>query len=211
MNYRSNLAYNTAASHAYPQQAPKRQSNVRIRVSSKKQQAAKTAKTRANVMNIVKILLLMACAFVVLYRAVIITDKCNAVEKKQDELNALVTANEKLQFEIDRSLDLKKVEAVAQNELGMRRAENRKVIALRPAGSEKDLLRSAGVRAGDRTARGGKLLLRGKAEPMERGRIPPTVGEEFRYLIHRLGTRPCGSGVVEINPIHRIPSLRCEK
>lgn len=65
----------------------------------------------------------MACAFVVLYRAVIITDKCNAVEKKQDELNALVTANEKLQFEIDRSLDLKKVEAVAQNELGMRRAE----------------------------------------------------------------------------------------
>ena len=123
MNYRSNLAYNTAASHAYPQQAPKRQSNVRIRVSSKKQQAAKTAKTRANVMNIVKILLFMACAFVVLYRAVIITDKCNAVEKKQDELNALVTANEKLQFEIDRSLDLKKVEAVAQNELGMRRAE----------------------------------------------------------------------------------------
>ncbi len=120
MNYRSNLAYNTAASHAYPQQAPKRQSNVRIRVSSKKQQAAKT---RANVMNIVKILLFMACAFVVLYRAVIITDKCNAVEKKQDELNALVTANEKLQFEIDRSLDLKKVEAVAQNKLGMRRAE----------------------------------------------------------------------------------------
>ena len=38
-------------------------------------------------------------------------------------MNALVTANEKLQFEIDRSLDLKKVEAVAQNELGMRRAE----------------------------------------------------------------------------------------
>lgn len=120
MNYRSNLAYNTAASPAYPQQTPVRHSNVRIRVSDKKQQ---TAKKRANVMAIVKLLLLMACAFVVLYRAVMITDKCNAVEQKQAELNALVTTNEKLQFEIDRSLDLKKVEAIAQNELGMRRAE----------------------------------------------------------------------------------------
>lgn len=120
MNYRSNLAYNTAVSPAYPQQAPQRQSNVRIKVSDKKKQAAGK---RANVMAIVRLLLLMACAFVVLFRAVIITDKCNAVEQKQSELNALVTSNEKLQFEIDKSLDLKKVEAVAQNELGMRRAE----------------------------------------------------------------------------------------
>ncbi|MGN1059643.1 MAG: hypothetical protein ACI4QW_04350 [Clostridia bacterium] len=120
MNSRSNLAYEHHTAIEYPAQSPQKQSNVRIRVSKKKQQAAQK---RERALGIVKILLVVSCAFVVLYRGVMITDKCAAVDAKKAELEALVTSNEKLQFEIDRSLDLKNVEAIAQNELGMRRAE----------------------------------------------------------------------------------------
>ena len=59
-----------------------------------------------------------------------ITDKCCSVEKKQAELNALVASNEKLQVDIDRSLDLDKVETIARDELGMRRAEKHQTIYL---------------------------------------------------------------------------------
>lgn len=125
MNTRSNLAYNHHVAVPYPETQVQRRSNVRIRVSDKKQRAA--AK-RANALGLLKIALVVFCAFFVLYRGLVITDKCNAVEQKRNELNALITSNEKLQFEIDRSLDLKHVEAVAQNELGMRRAEKYQTI-----------------------------------------------------------------------------------
>lgn len=114
MNSRSNLAYE------HPAQIPQKQSNVRIRISKKKKQSAQK---RERALSIVKILLVVSCAFVVLYRGVMITDKCAAVDTKKTELEELVASNKKLQFEIDRSLDLKNVEAIAQNELGMRRAE----------------------------------------------------------------------------------------
>ena len=41
-----------------------------------------------------------------------VTDRCASVERKQKELNALIASNEKLQVDIDRSLDLDKVESL---------------------------------------------------------------------------------------------------
>ncbi len=125
MNTRSNLAYNHHVAVPYSEPQVQAHPNVRIRVSNKKQRAA--AK-RANAFSILRFALVVFCAFLVLYRGLVITEKCNAVEQKRNELNALITSNEKLQFEIDRSLDLKHVEAVAQNELGMRRAEKYQTI-----------------------------------------------------------------------------------
>lgn len=125
MNSRNNLAYDHSYAPAYPSYLPQKQSNVRIKVSNKKQKAAIK---RAHTLGIAKVLLVVSFAFVVLLRGVMITDKATAVDTKQSELNALVTSNEKLQFEIDRSLDLDHVENVARNELGMRRAEKYQTI-----------------------------------------------------------------------------------
>ncbi len=129
MNRNSNLAYEHRESAVrYPVQVPYTSSpNVRIKVSKK---PATVQKKNAGAAGIAKVLLVMCCAFVVLFRGVMITDRTSTVEKKQAELEALVTSNEKLQFEIDRSLDLDHVEAIAKDELGMRRAEKYQTVYL---------------------------------------------------------------------------------
>ena len=129
MNRNSNLAYERSErAVSYPMQVPYTSSpNVRIKVTKK---AAETKKKSAETAGIAKVLLVMCCAFIVLFRGVMITDRTSNVEKKQAELEALITSNEKLQFEIDRSLDLDHVEKVAKDELGMRRAEKYQTIYL---------------------------------------------------------------------------------
>ncbi len=131
MNRATSLAYeNRTAAIGYPAHnpyAPNTNPNVRIKVSNKKQRAAQK---RAHIMSLLKIAGVMCLAFLVLYRGLMITDRNSAVEKKQEALAALVTSNEKLQFEIDRSLDLKNVETIARDELGMRRAEKYQTVYL---------------------------------------------------------------------------------
>lgn len=135
MNTRTNLAYdNRLYDHAdqvvsYPAYSPYHtSSNVRIKVPSKK--VNRVAERRAHTAVIARVLLIAAFAFVVLLRGVMITDRCASVEKKKAELEALVASNEKLQVEIDRALDLDKVEAIARDELGMRRAEKYQTVYL---------------------------------------------------------------------------------
>ena len=128
MNTRSNLAYDSRqTATAYPEQLPYSSPNVRIRVSKKTQQAVKK---RADVAGIFRVLIFVACAFVVLLRGVMITDKNTTVQNKQEQLEATITANEKLQVEIDRALDLNKVETIARDELGMRQAEKYQTVYL---------------------------------------------------------------------------------
>ncbi|MBR6728816.1 MAG: cell division protein FtsL [Clostridia bacterium] len=120
MNTGSNLAYDNRVRTAYPSAAPQTAPNIRIKVSKKSQRAAER---RAHTLGIVKILFVMCCAFAVLYRGVLLTDKCVAIEQKQAELSALAASNEKLRFEISRALELDKVENIAVNELGMHPAQ----------------------------------------------------------------------------------------
>ena len=133
VNTRTNLAYNERQTVSYPSQHPYTSPNVRIKVSKKKDVQAQK---RVHASGIVKLFLLAACAFLVLFRGVMITDRSNNVNQKQEKLNALITSNEKLQFEIDRSLDLKNVETIARDELGMRRTEKYQTIYLDMAQSD---------------------------------------------------------------------------
>ena len=119
MNSRNNLAYDPLYSPEQPERQTRTQSNIRIKVSKKTQSNQK----HANAVGLVKLVLLATFAFVVLFRGVMITDRSAIVNQKAEEYQNLVTTNEKLQFEIDRSLDLDNVEYIARNELGMRRAE----------------------------------------------------------------------------------------
>ncbi len=134
MNSRTNLAYDrlygtSDSAVSYPAYNPYPTSpNVRVKVSTKK--SNRVAERRAHAAGIIRVLLVVAFAFLVLIRGVMITDRCASVEKKQAELNALVASNEKLQVDIDRSLDLEKVEAYARDELGMRRAEKYQTVYL---------------------------------------------------------------------------------
>ncbi len=125
MNARSNLAYYNDYATTYPSATPQTSNNLRIKVSKKQNKAAVR---RANCIGVAKIMLVVSLAFVILLRGVMLTDKTATVEKKQAELEALIASNEKLQVEIDRSLDLNKVENIARNELGMHPAEKNQTI-----------------------------------------------------------------------------------
>lgn len=119
MNSKNNLAYDPLYSPEQPERETRTQSNIRIKVSKKTQSNQK----HANASGLVKLIVLATFAFVVLFRGVMITDRSAVVSQKAEEHQNLITTNEKLQFEIDRSLDLDNVENIARNELGMRRAE----------------------------------------------------------------------------------------
>ncbi len=103
--------------------------NVRIRAvpktkqSTGQTQAKQKANARAKLSVIGAIFLIALAAFCVLYRGVVITDTTNRIEKSQKELNNLVATNKRMEMEIEEALDLKKVESIATDKLGMRRPE----------------------------------------------------------------------------------------
>ncbi len=125
MNSRSSLAYDNSYRATQPAYIPNTQSNVRIKVSTQKAVQKRTKAT-----GMLSLFLIVGFAFIVLLRGVMITDKATNIDIKRENLNVLITSNEKLQFEIDRSLDLDNVETIARNELGMRRAEKYQTIYL---------------------------------------------------------------------------------
>lgn len=125
MNYKSNLAYDRSTDVAYPIHTHETAGNVRVKVR-KNTETVKVARNR--VISFFKASLIILFAFTVLYRGLMITDRSASIEEKRKSLEVLTTTNEKLQYEIDRSLDLDKVEAVVQNELGMRRADKHQTV-----------------------------------------------------------------------------------
>ncbi len=127
MNTRSNLAYDNRQTATYPEQFSYSSPNVRIKVSKKSEQVVQK---RADVAGIARVFLVVAFAFVVLFRGVIITDKTATVQTKNSMLEATIASNEKLQVEIDQALDLDKIETIARDELGMRPAEKYQTVYL---------------------------------------------------------------------------------
>lgn len=122
MAYRDNLAYKMEYAPAYEPLMPAphiRPATAPAKPQSKTKAKAKPRRAGAFFMAAI----LVIGAFLVLYRAASITMLTNEVGKKQKELADLQAANQQTQLELDRSLDLKKVEEVATQKLGMRRPE----------------------------------------------------------------------------------------
>ncbi len=70
---------------------------------------------------------LVACAFLVLYRAANITAMTNEVTQKEKQLSDLTAANQQTRLALDKSLDLKKVEEAAAA-MGMRQPEKSQTV-----------------------------------------------------------------------------------
>ncbi|MBQ3553604.1 MAG: cell division protein FtsL [Clostridia bacterium] len=104
--------------------------NVRIKAApapkkkvSRQTAAQRRANVRAKLSVLGAILLVAMAAFFVLCRGVMITETTNRIEKSQKELSNLVATNKRMEMEIEEALDLKNVESVATEKLGMRRPE----------------------------------------------------------------------------------------
>ncbi|MBR2500594.1 MAG: cell division protein FtsL [Clostridia bacterium] len=128
---RTNLAYDER--EFYTQD--KYYSNLRIKTVQAKTieepQKVAAKKTRKKTSLSLPVILLVLMAFLVLYRGVIITEKCDTVETKRELLEQMQTTNQKTQLEIDASLNLKNVEDVAVTKLNMARPEKNQTIYIK--------------------------------------------------------------------------------
>ena len=67
-------------------------------------------------------------AFSVLCRGVMITDKASELDSLKKELSDVKAKNQELQMEIDKSLDLNRIEQLASEKLNMRRPEKYQIV-----------------------------------------------------------------------------------
>jgi cell division protein FtsL len=77
---------------------------------------------------ILSVLICFSIAFGIMLRYVAITEANNKVSSYKRQLSQLQRANEQMQVELDRSIDLKKVEEIAKSKLGMRRPEKYQMV-----------------------------------------------------------------------------------
>ncbi len=76
-------------------------------------------KSRINRGTVISVIVLASMAFLVLFRGLMITSGYEQLEKKNTTLSETIAENQKLQFKIDQTLDLKNIEKIAQNTFNM--------------------------------------------------------------------------------------------
>lgn len=92
--------------------------NKRIKVKSAQTEPAK-AKSRVTKGGVASVILIAAMAFLVLFRGLMIQSGHDKLEERKTELEAILSENQKIQFKIDKTLDLKNVENIAKNTYNM--------------------------------------------------------------------------------------------
>jgi hypothetical protein len=92
--------------------------NKKIKVNIPAKESRSTvAKARRN--TVLSVVLLSAMAFLVLFRALMITSGYEKLEAKNVQLEQIISENQKIQFKIDQMLDLKNIENIAKNTYNM--------------------------------------------------------------------------------------------
>ena len=106
--------------HAYPQ--PSTQQPVRTtRQNSKKKKSSVRTKSRGKLF--LCIITLFAAGFLLVSRHNMVHQTGRELQNARAELHAIESQNQHLQRQIDRSIDLMALEALATEEFGMRRIE----------------------------------------------------------------------------------------
>jgi hypothetical protein len=92
--------------------------NKRIKVKSANTKPAK-AKAHITRNGVFSVILITSMAFLVLFRGLMIQSEHDKLEERKTELEAILAENQKIQFKIDQTLDLKNVENIAKNTYNM--------------------------------------------------------------------------------------------
>ena len=86
------------------------------------------ASKRKTVSNFLCIILITAMAFTVLYRNAVIAEQKSVAVHLQSELEDIESAVVQKQFELERSIDLGQIEAVAVSKLGMKTPDKEQIV-----------------------------------------------------------------------------------
>lgn len=72
--------------------------------------------------------LVFAVAFGILFANAVVIEKASAVNDMQNQLSELTEENNQMRMDIEKNLDLSKIEEIAINELGMKRPDKYQVV-----------------------------------------------------------------------------------
>lgn len=72
--------------------------------------------------------LIFGIAFGILFTNAVIIEKASTVNDMQNQLTELTEANNQIMLDIERNLDLNKIEEIAINELGMKRPDKYQIV-----------------------------------------------------------------------------------
>jgi cell division protein FtsL len=86
------------------------------------------AEQKNKMKTVFSVLVCSAITFFMIFRYTAITEASNTVNSYKKELNNMQRITEQTQVQLDRSVDLKKVEEIAKNRLGMDRPEKSQIV-----------------------------------------------------------------------------------
>lgn len=122
------LAYNSNNAYRLQEEYYDTAENTRKQKSENKPSPNKSKNGMGKLKTISLVMLCFGVAFYVLIRYVAINEASSRVDRLKKELAKLESTNQQTQIELDRSIDLSKVEEIAVNKLGMQRPEKYQIV-----------------------------------------------------------------------------------
>lgn len=125
-----NYQYETSPRKVKPEYETKRKNNQRkryeeqIKINEKQKKEAMKLEKKKHNKNVAFIIAIFLILLAVSYRSSLINEKFSDIQKDKATLSALQKTNDQLEVSIESSLNLKNVEEVAKEKLGMQKLEN---------------------------------------------------------------------------------------
>ena len=121
--------YSTSPRKVEPEFRPKRKANQKkyqeqIKINEKQRKEAIKMEKKKHNKNVAFIVTIFLILLAISYRRTLINEKFSAIQKEKATLSSLQKTNDQLEVSIESSLNLKNVEEVAKEKLGMQKLEN---------------------------------------------------------------------------------------
>ena len=110
----------------YNQQKQKKQKKYKeqLKINEKQKRENMKLEKKKHNKNVAFIIAIFLILLAISYRSSLINERFSAIQKDKETLSALQKTNDQLEVSIESSLNLKNVEEVAKDKLGMQKLEN---------------------------------------------------------------------------------------
>ena len=121
-----NYEYGTTPRKLQPEYNQQRQKkyNEQLKINERQRKENMKLEKKKHNKNVVYIIAIFLILLAISYRSSLINERFSAIQKDKETLSSLQKTNDQLEVSIESSLNLKNVEEVAKDKLGMQKLEN---------------------------------------------------------------------------------------
>lgn len=124
-----NYEYGTTPRKLQPEYNPQKQKKQKkykeqLKINEKQKRENMKLEKKKHNKNVAFIIAIFLILLAISYRSSLINERFSAIQKDKETLSALQKTNDQLEVSIESSLNLKNVEEVAKDKLGMQKLEN---------------------------------------------------------------------------------------